>query len=126
MTGERGLTWEALRDIALELPGSELSTSYGTPAVKVRGELVARLREDDDTVVLRSSYDERAALAAADPATFPLLAHDAKTPMLVAVLATLEPGQARELVVESWRRAAPARLLAAYDGRDATRRPGSR
>ena len=42
------MTFDDVRKIALALDHVEESTSYGTPAFKVRGKLVARLREDGD------------------------------------------------------------------------------
>lgn len=39
-------------EIGLKLPDMEASTSYGTPALKVRGRLVTRLRAEDDSLVL--------------------------------------------------------------------------
>jgi hypothetical protein len=34
------VTWETVRQLALALPGVEEGTSYGTPALKVRGKLL--------------------------------------------------------------------------------------
>jgi len=36
----------------MALPEVELSTSYGTPALKVRGKLIARLKEDGESIVV--------------------------------------------------------------------------
>src|SRR5437762_221978 len=47
----RRISWTTVRDLALALPGVEESTSYRTPAMKVRGKLIARLKEDAETIV---------------------------------------------------------------------------
>lgn len=39
-------TFDTVRRLALALPGVEEGVSYGTPAFRVRGKLLARLRED--------------------------------------------------------------------------------
>jgi hypothetical protein len=44
------------------LPGVVDGTSYGTPALKVGGKLIARLHQSLDCVVLRSDLLSRAAL----------------------------------------------------------------
>jgi hypothetical protein len=53
------LTFETVREIALALPGVEEGTSYGTPAFRVRGKFLARLREDGETLVVKCDYPER-------------------------------------------------------------------
>lgn len=40
------ITWDTVREIALELPDVEEGTSYGTPALKVKKKLFVRLKED--------------------------------------------------------------------------------
>jgi hypothetical protein len=57
--------------IGLALPGVEESTTYGLPALKIRGNLLAcvpanRLAEPGSLVV-RVDFDDRAELLAADP-----------------------------------------------------------
>jgi hypothetical protein len=46
------------------LPEVEVSTSYGTPALKVRKKLFVRLREDQEHLVLFVDFMEREALVA--------------------------------------------------------------
>ena len=41
-------TWDDVVAIGLRFPGVELATSYGTPALKVRGKGMCRLRTDPD------------------------------------------------------------------------------
>jgi YjbR len=53
------VTFETVRAIALALPGVEEGTSYGTPAFRVRGKFLARLREDGETLVVKCDYHER-------------------------------------------------------------------
>ena len=53
------VTFDTVRDMALALGDAEVSTSYGTPALKVRGALYGRLREDPDSLVVRVEMDQR-------------------------------------------------------------------
>jgi hypothetical protein len=43
------VTFDDIRKIALAWPEVEDGTSYGTPALKVRKELLVRLKEDGDS-----------------------------------------------------------------------------
>lgn len=63
------ITYDAVRRIALTFSNVEESTSYGTPALKVKGKLFVRWRneEDPDTIVLKMPLDQREELMAADP-----------------------------------------------------------
>ena len=61
-------TYETVREIALALPNVEDGLSYGAPALKVGGkELFVRWREELDAIVLKTTFDEREDLMAADP-----------------------------------------------------------
>ena len=46
-------TWDDVVAIGLGLPGVEVGTSYGTPALRVRGKGLCRLRSEPDALVLR-------------------------------------------------------------------------
>jgi hypothetical protein len=66
----RRVTWATVRKLALALPGAEESTSYGTPAVKVKGKLFVRLREEGGVIVIRIDRADRDMRLAADPKVF--------------------------------------------------------
>ena len=98
-----------------ELPEVELGTSYGTPALKVRKKLFARLREDSEHLVLFIDFMEREALVQSSPQTFVVTPHYQDWPMVLVKLEHVDPDELRELVIESWRRRAPNRLVSQYD-----------
>ena len=81
----------------------------------MRKKLFARLREDGETLVVFIDFMEREALLQASPTTFIVTPHYQEWPMVLIDLANVDPGELRELVIESWRRRAPKRLLAEYD-----------
>lgn len=113
--GTRAITWESLRELALALPGAEESTSYGTPAFKVRGKLFLRLRPEGDAVVVRIEKDERAMRMRADPNAFYITDHYAPYPWMLVRLAAVRREDLAELLEDAWRLQAPQRLLAEYD-----------
>jgi hypothetical protein len=94
---------------ALRLPETEASTSYRTPAVKVRKKLMARLREDGVSLVIRAAFASRSALPQLEPETFSIPEHYAKTDMLVIHLPSIKPEELERLVQEAWEIAQPAR-----------------
>ena len=67
--------FEYVRTVGRSLPGTEESTSYGTAALKVKGKLFARLKEDGTTLVLKASAEDRDFLMHADPVVFYVTDH---------------------------------------------------
>ena len=110
-----GTTYRALCDFAAALPGVEEGTSYGTPALRVKGKFFIRLKEDGETIVLKTDFYERDHLMAAHPEAFFITDHYRDYPAVLVRLATVRPSHLRALVVDSWRRAAPKKLVDAYD-----------
>lgn len=69
------VTYDEVREIAHTFPYVEEGTSYGTPALKVKGKTFVRLKEDGETIVLKTSYEEREELMAHDPETYFITDH---------------------------------------------------
>ena len=112
----KGVTFESVRKIALAFPGSEEGTSYGTPALKVAGGFMCRLRTDPDALVLRVvDLGEREALLQGQPDAFFTTPHYDGHPSVLVRLEAVDPGELAELLEEAWRLRAPKRAIAAYD-----------
>ena len=107
--------YDAVRRIALALPGVEEGTSYGTPALKVKGKLMARLKEDGETLVLKVNLFERPYLLEAEPDLFFITDHYREWPAVLLRLPKVTEARLREAVIESWRFVAPAKMVAAFD-----------
>ena len=112
------VTYETVRQIALSLPGAEEGTSYGTPACKVNGKLFARLHQDGESLVVGVDFEEREILMRAAPEKFYITDHYLKYPWMLVRLSAVRPDEIRDLLVQSWRRAAPKRLVTAFHGLD--------
>ena len=103
------VTWEDVVELGRELPETEESTSYGRPALKVRGKFVAALRTNPDALVVRCDLDEKPLLLEARPdILFETPHYHGWGYMLVRLDASLE--DAREFLTDSWLLAAPKRL----------------
>ena len=65
------MTFDDVRKIALAWPEVDDGTSYGTPALKVHKKLLARLKEDGDSLVMPGvPQDEREMLVESRPRVF--------------------------------------------------------
>jgi hypothetical protein len=112
-----GVSFETVRDLALALPGVEEGTSYGTPALRVRGRLVARLKEDGESLVVMIDMAERETLLHAEPETFYITEHYRSYPAMLVRLAKVGRAELRDLLEQSWRRAAPKRVIEDLEAR---------
>jgi hypothetical protein len=113
------VTFESVRRMALEMEKVEEGTSYGTAAFKVGGQLMARLREDLDSLVVRTDFEERAELMAADPETYYITDHYLNYEWVLVRLGRVDPDAMRDLLRGAWRRA----LAAAGKKRGARAKP---
>jgi hypothetical protein len=103
------LTWDDVVALARELPEIEESTSYGRPALKVRGKFVAALRTNPDALVLRCDLDEKPLLLEAQPDILFETPHYHGWGYVLLKLEASEE-EVREFLTDSWLLAAPKRL----------------
>jgi len=96
------LTFDTVRSIGLSLPDVVESTSYGAPALKVRGELLACVpvnkSAEPNCVVVRFDLDQRAVLIRSHPAVFYITEHYANYPTVLVRLSRISSGDLRELL----------------------------
>jgi hypothetical protein len=109
------VTLAAVRRLALTLPEAEETTSYGTPAFKVRGKLFARVREEGDILVVKCDLNEREALIQSEPDTYFVTSHYQNYPYILVRMSEIDLEPLRELLTDAWRIAAPKRLVFNFD-----------
>jgi hypothetical protein len=80
--------------------------------------MFAALSDDGRLASVKATREEQAALIAAAPETFGVPAYVGRHGWVSIQLATVDPAELGELMVEAWRQTAPRRLVAAYDGRN--------
>src|SRR5271163_4620935 len=102
------LTFKDVRKIALALKNVEESTSYGTPAFKAGGKLLARLREDGDSLVVGTTFEERTEMMAAEPEVYYITDHYLKYPWVLVRLSRVHPDAMRDLLTRALRLASMA------------------
>lgn len=108
------LTYKKIVQEALALPGVTESTSYGTPALKVRNKLMARLKEDEETLVLRSHWEDRERLLVIYPHIFFLTDHYRPYPWVLCRLKTATFSILEPALLAAWRQSASKTLLKSY------------
>ena len=110
------MTWAELCKLGLALPAGELGSSYGTPALKVKGKLLARLKEDGKSVVFfTENLDEQEALCETQPEVYYITDHYRGYPAVLARLAKLKVAEARTRLERAWRKNAPKKLVKERD-----------
>jgi len=108
-----GVSFTEVSKLGRELPGVTESTSYGTPALKVDGKLLVRLKEDGETLVLRMDFVNRDLLLRAEPDLFFLTDHYLNYPSILLRLTRVTPARLVELLEGAWRLVARGRLTEA-------------
>lgn len=111
------ISFEQIRKIAHALPGVEDGTSYGTPALKVRGKLLARLHQTIDCLVLRTDFLDRQILMQSAPDVFFITDHYRDYPWVLMRFSAVENGALPDLIERAWRLVAPKSMVTKYDSR---------
>jgi hypothetical protein len=98
---QRKFSLAAIRRVAGALPDVEEGTSYGTPAWRQRGRLLARLHQDGESIVLKVGDETRDHLLQADPRTFFVTDHYLGYPTVLARLNRLSALDLRKLLARA-------------------------
>jgi hypothetical protein len=96
---------------ARQLPGITRSTSYGTPALKVRGKLIVRLK-DADTLVLLCPAEQKTLLMEISPQIYFETPHYIGYPAVLIRLPAIADEELSLRLEDAWRFKAPKSLIA--------------
>lgn len=107
------MNWDDIVALAMALPGAELSTSYGRPAVKVRGKMFVVTGKTDDHFVLSATLDEIDMLMETQPEVFFQTPHYVGWEAVLVRYAVADPARIAVLVERAWARKASKAQLAA-------------
>jgi hypothetical protein len=101
------MTWEEAVAFALALPGAEMSTSYGNPAVKVNGNgILGVSREGDTSFGLMMDHGTIAAMMDLYPETFWKTPHYEGYPAVLVRYDTPHDDVVRDMIEKAHARAA--------------------
>jgi hypothetical protein len=100
-------SFQAVRTAARGLPDVEEGTTYGSPALKVRGKLLTCLAvhrsAEAGSLAVRMGFQERDDLISADPVTYYLTDHYVDHPVVLVRLSRIRPDALRDLLGAAWR-----------------------
>jgi hypothetical protein len=110
------VTFDDVRKIALAWSEVEDGSSYGTPALKVRKKLLARLREDNDSLVMLGvPLDERDMLIESQPKIFYFTDHYRDYPTVLIRLSKAKRAIVEPLLRRRWLELASKAAVKAFD-----------
>jgi hypothetical protein len=103
---KRKVTFDAVRQIALGLPGAEESTAYGSPVFKIHGKIFAGIpvnkAVEPDSLMVCIDFDGRAELLAEAPEVYYLRDHYKDHPVVLVRLNRVDADALRDLLRGAW------------------------
>jgi hypothetical protein len=95
-------SFETVLALAPAFPDLQESTMYGSPAIKLGKRLVACVAihrsAEPGSLVVRTDFEQRAAMLADDPETFYVTDHYVRHPVVLVRMNRLTKDQLRELI----------------------------
>jgi hypothetical protein len=103
----RSSGFKRVEAIGRTLPDVEVTTSWGSPSLKVRGKMfvcmAAHKSAEPNSLVVMMDFPDRDALLGDDPKTYYLKEHYVGYPCIVVRLARVHPDALRDLVISAHR-----------------------
>ncbi|MDP3855029.1 MmcQ/YjbR family DNA-binding protein [Phenylobacterium sp.] len=109
------MTPDALRSVALALPGTDEGFNMGSVVFKVNGKVLCRLLSDDVAMFTGVGFDEREMLMEARPDVFHITPHYRDYPGMLVNLGPLDPVECASFLEKRWRQIAPKQAANAFD-----------
>jgi len=99
----KAISFDTVREIGLAMPDVEEGTSYGSPALKIRGKMFACLAvhrsAEPGSLAIRIDFDQRDELIAADPDTYYITDHYVNYPSVLVRLSRVNPDALPDLLI---------------------------
>jgi len=110
-------TWEDVKELAfgLELPEVTLAVSWGNENLKAHGKMWTWWSPYVEAAIFKCPIEEREMLMVADPETFVLHPHYAKSNVVLVTAGRIDAGWAEARLRQTWRDMAPKRFLQKWD-----------
>lgn len=122
----RGVTWAAVRKLALSFPGVSEGSSYGEPAFLLDGKFFSRFNQKEQGLVVYAEEELRDALLAGRPDVYFTTDHYRNYPYVLARLARLPRAELAALFEGAFRAKAKRKRVAEYDAKRVPRGSGGR
>jgi hypothetical protein len=95
-------SWDSVMAFALTLPGTEESTSYGKPAVRVRGKAFVYPGREQGSFAIASPMVEKEMLMESDPGTFWETPHYSGYPAVLVRFGSKERERIEMVIRRAW------------------------
>jgi hypothetical protein len=118
---KRGVSWAAVRKLALSFPGMSEGTSYGEHAFLLDGKFFSRFNVKEEGLVIHVEEELRDALLTGRSRTYFTTDHYRNYPYVLARLERLPRAELASLYEAAFRAKAKKRRLAEYEARRARR-----
>ncbi|WP_055585839.1 MmcQ/YjbR family DNA-binding protein [Peterkaempfera griseoplana] len=114
-----------VRRIALSFPETVEKEAWSMPTFRVAGRMFVTLPDDETSFAVRCPRHERTELIAAEPQKFWVPPHEAGSAWVRVRIGALEGVEEMyDILVDSWKQAAPDHLLASAPSAQDAARPG--
>ena len=100
-----GVSWEAVREIALELPEVHDGITHGSPSFFLGKKFLA-VRGEGDLLIMKSAIVERDLLVQLEPDKYFITEHYVPFDYVLVRLAKVNQDEVRDLFRKAWRRLA--------------------
>ena len=101
------LNFDTVRTLGLSLPDVVDGTAYGSPAVKLRGKLLACIpvnkSAEANSIAVRIDFEQRAELLRERPGTYYITQHYAPHPIVLVRLGKITRADLKELLRDACR-----------------------
>ena len=114
---KRGVTWAAVRKLALSFPGMSEGASYGEHAFLLDGKFFSRFNAKEQGLVVHAEEPLRDALLAGKPDTYFTTDHYRGYPYVLARLERLPRAELAALFEDAFRAKAKKKRVAEYDAK---------
>jgi hypothetical protein len=114
---KRGVTWAAVRKLALSFPGVTEETSYGSPAFLLDGKFFSRFNEKEQGLVVHAAEPLRDALLAGRPDVYFTTDHYRNYPYVLARMDRLPRAELASLFADAFRARAKRKRVAEWEER---------
>ena len=94
--------WDDLTAFVLTLPGTELSTSWGRPAVKLRGKAFLYTGREEGSFAVAAKLPEKEILIETDPDTFWETDHYRGWPVVLVRFGSTERERIEAVIARAW------------------------
>jgi hypothetical protein len=104
---KKKIDFDTVREIARGLGDMEEASAYGSPAIKVRGQLLACIAinksAEPGSLMVRVDFAQRTELLAAAPDVYYVTDHYVNYPSVLVRLSRIHPDALRDLLDMAWR-----------------------